>query len=201
MDFKEFAVKILEFFIASLPILLIHIRNNKVVKGEVNNFGLGVDKAKDKIVEKFETKTKNLIERLDSQIDETIGKVDKTLEGINTKVEGFQKELESNKNQLEVMAKTNKASFEIISYLLSKDETLIANGSSQFLLNKLNMTKKELEEYPTKLSTDYNLIEHALKDQLLILGEENFNALIEKVKEGIVYENEERKTEEPQTSK
>ncbi len=191
MDAREFGMAILEYFIANIPtiiaLIVVMFNNFKKIKNKVSQFDISVLSTEKKVIDKVEEKVGDLLDNVEEKMSLTIDKVDETLDTIGEQVSGFEEELSLLKTKNEHLFKTNKAAFEIISLLISGNEELIQKGLSTLVVNKLSKTKQELEQYPNLISTDEKAFISAVREQFTILGEENFERLIEKALRGNDY--------------
>jgi Na+/phosphate symporter len=202
MDAREFGMAILEYFIANIPtiiaLIVVMFNNFKKIKNKVSQFDASVLSTEKNVINKVEEKVGELLDNVEGEIAKvsksfeekmslTIDKVDETLDTIGKQVSGFEDELALLKIKNEHLFKTNKAAFEIISLLISGNEELIQKGLSTRVVNKLSKTKQELEQYPNLISTDEKAFISAVREQFTILGEENFERLIEKALKGNDY--------------
>lgn len=202
MDAREFGMAILEYFIANIPtiiaLIVVMFNNFNKIKNKVSQFDVSVLSTEKNVINKVEEKVGDLLDNVEGKIAKlsksfeekmslTIDKVDETLDTIGKQVSGFEEELALLKTKNEHLFKTNKAAFEIISLLISGNEELIQKGLSTRVVNKLNKTKQELEQYPDLISTDEKAFIGAVREQYAILGEENFERLIEKALRGNNY--------------
>jgi hypothetical protein len=191
MDAREFGMAILEYFIANIPtiiaLIVVMFNNFNKIKNKVSQFDISVLSTEKNVINKVEEKVGDLLDNVEEKMSLTIDKVDETLDTIGEQVSGFEEELSLLKIKNEHLFKTNKAAFEIISILISGNEELIQKGLSTRVVNKLNKTKQELEQYPDLISTDEKAFIGAVREQFTILGEENFERLIKKALKGKDY--------------
>lgn len=184
MNFQEFGMSVLEYAIANIPTLIalvfMHTNKFKKVEEQVKTIDFSLLKTKDNIVGTIENKVNNVLENVDKRFEKTIDRVDDFLKGVDEKVSSFKEELELYRIQNEHLVKENKVSHEIISLLVSKNENLVRDGVASLIVNKLSLSKEELERYPELISSDINFFASALKEQYHLLGEEKFKELITK---------------------
>lgn len=182
MDAKQFGLSILEYFIANIPTILVMvmsmINNFKKIKSQVSLFDLKVLKTENNVVEKVETKVNDLTKMVENRLEKTVDKVDITLEKIGKTVDTFANKISFLENKVEHLFKTNKAAFDLISVLISGNDDLVENGIASLIINKMNLTKEELESYPELIATDKVAFANAMKEQYIILGKENFKKLL-----------------------
>lgn len=191
MDFKELAQAVLQYAIANIPTLILlvvtYATEKKKLEGEVVEIKNSLLGNKEEIVNKIEGKFNDIIENVDKRIEKTIDKVDKVMTDTLEKVETFADELKEQKNQIEHLFKTNKIAQEVISLLVSGNETLVRDGVATKIVNKLALTKEEIEKYPHLISTDKEAFIKAVKEQYVMLGKEQFEEMILQTLKEIVY--------------
>lgn len=182
MDAKEFGLSILEYFIANIPTILVMVismvSNFKKIKTEVSLFDSKVLRTENNVVEKVETKVNDLTKMVENRLEKTIDKVDITLEKIGGTVDTFANKIGFLENKVEHLFKTNKVAFDLISILISGNSDLVENGIASLIINKMSLTKEELESYPELIATDKVAFANAMKEQYVLLGKENFENLL-----------------------
>lgn len=182
MDAREFGLSILEYFIANIPTILVIVisivSNFKKIKTEVSLFDSKILRTENNVVEKVETKVNDLTKMVENRLEKTIDKVDITLDNIGETVDTFANKISFLEIKVEHLFKTNKAAFELISILISGNSDLIESGIASLIINKMSLTKEELESYPELIATDKVAFANAVKEQYVILGKENFENLL-----------------------
>lgn len=182
MNAQEFGLSILEYFIANIPTILAiaisMVSNFKKIKTQVSLFDSKVLRTENNVVEKVETKVNDLTKMVENRLEKTIDKVDITLDNIGGTVDTFANKISFLENKVEHLFKTNKAAFDLISILISGNGDLIESGIASLIINKMSLTKEELESYPELISTDKVAFANAMKEQYVILGKENFENLL-----------------------
>ena len=182
MNAQEFGISILEYFIANIPTILVIVisivSNFKKIKTEVSLFDSKVLRTENNVVEKVETKVNDLTKMFENRLENTIDKVDITLDKIGGTVDTFANKISFLENKVEHLFKTNKVAFDLISILISGNSDLIESGIASLIINKMSLTKEELESYPELIATDKVAFANAMKEQYVILGKENFENLL-----------------------
>lgn len=182
MDAKDFGLSILEYFIANIPtiaIMVMSILNNfRKIKNEVSLLDKKVLRTENNIIDKVESKVNGVVSMVESRLNDTVDKVDTTLDKIENVVEGFANKIEFLETRTEQLVKTNKVAFDVISFLISGNDDFIDNGVASIVINKMKLSKEELEKYPNLLATDKEAFANAMKEQYVILGKENFEKFI-----------------------
>ena len=84
----------------------------------------------------------------------------------------------------------NKVAFDLISILISGNDDLVESGIASLIINKMSLTKEELESYPELIATDKVAFANAMKEQYVLLGKENFENLLMDTLKGIGYGKE-----------
>lgn len=182
MNAQEFGLSILEYFIANIPTILVlvisMVNNFKKIKTEVSLFDSKVLRTENNVVEKVETKVNDLTKMVENRLEKTIDKVDITLDNIGGTVDTFANKISFLENKVEHLFKTNKVAFDLISILISGNSDLIESGIASLIINKMSLTKEELESYPELIATDKVAFANAMKEQYVLLGKENFENLL-----------------------
>ena len=182
MDIKALGVSILQYMIANIPTIIgtFMILGNrfKKVDTQVSLFDKNLSLSKDAIVSKIEEKVSKLNDKFEDKMDKTIEKVDKTLGKSLVVLDSFGEKMIFLGTQVEYLTKSNKVAFDIIAKLVGDNDNLINNGVASTIVNKLSMTKKEMENYPELISSNKEAFVNALKEQYAILGKENFESIL-----------------------
>jgi predicted phage tail protein len=182
MNAQEFGLSILEYFIANIPTILVlvisNVSNFKKINTEVSLFDSKVLRTENNVVEKVETKVNDLTKMVENRFEKTIDKVDITLEKIGGTVDTFANKISFLENKVEHLFKTNKVAFDLISILISGNGDLVESGIASLIINKMSLTKEELESYPELIATDKVALANAMKEQYVLLGKENFENLL-----------------------
>lgn len=182
MNIQELLVGILESFVANLPqfamFAFLFITNLSEMKKKVSMFSSSVENSEKSILTVVETKVSNLLTFTTNKIENTINKVDKLVEETNDKIDTFSKRIDNLGVFMEQVFKTNKVAFDIISLLISGNDKFVDSGVASIVVNKMRLSKEELEKYPNLLATDKETFANAMKEQYIILGKENFEQLI-----------------------
>lgn len=194
MNAQEFGLSILEYFIANIPTILVMVismvSNFKKIKTEVSLFDSKVLRTENNVVEKVETKVNDLTKMVENRLEKTIDKVDITLDKIGGTVDTFANKISFLENKVEHLFKTNKVAFDLISILISGNGDLVESGIASLIINKMSLTKEELESYPELIATDKVAFANAMKEQYVLLGKENFENLLMDTLKGIGYGKE-----------
>jgi restriction endonuclease Mrr len=182
MNAQEFGLSILEYFIANIPTILVlaisMVSNLKKIKTEISLFDSKVLRTENNVVEKVETKVNDLTKMVENRLEKTVDKVDITLDNIGGTVDTFANKISFLENKVEHLFKTNKVAFDLISILISGNGDLVESGIASLIINKMSLTKEELESYPELIATDKVALANAMKEQYVLLGKENFENLL-----------------------
>lgn len=217
MDINELGTRIIENIVANIPQFIVLVSTImfylKDVKKKTNEFPEKLFDVKKTLTDTWvETKT-NLKDSFDSLKSELISINNDTKELLNQTVESvsrqiyenvnevmfsmkeelsnYKSELTKSKDQFNLLVKENKVFMELISILVAQDPTKVKEGVASLVSKKLNIAKEELEKYPEKLLTDMNFLQETLKETLVMIGAEKFEALLR----SIGYEEQEKTTE------
>lgn len=190
MNLQELGINILNIMIANIPYMVFLFTELFKMKKKVNDFDFKVNVSEKNILEKVEKKVNNLLEFTEDKISKTIDKVDATINDINLKVDGFSKQIETLNLNYEHIVKENKIAFEIIATLIGENSEYVKNGVAKIVVDKVNMTQKELQEYPELISSDLEAFKNALIEQEKLLGRDNLKLIIEQTIKGFGYDKE-----------
>lgn len=130
-----------------------------------------------KKVELMEQNNINFLSKLEDKIFPTIEK----LENYSNKIENLINSVKTTQLQNNYIIKTSKASFEIISTLVSKDANMVKNGVATMVINQCNKSKEEFEKMATELSTDYEIMKATTKELFNLVGEVKFKDILEEI--------------------
>lgn len=191
----EHIIKILEIIIANIPQMIILFSfvfsSIKTMKNKVNNFSKNVLKSETTIKEEVKKHQNNLV----GVVNEALNRTKEVISEVKELTNKFTEKIEHLEIKNEQLFRTNKIAFEIISELVSKNPKLIKENISQVIIDKLEFTKKDLEQYPKNLVGDEKKVKQFLKELYLLVGENTFRNIIEQSIKGFDYEGEKREEE------
>lgn len=208
MDFNELLTRFIENVVANIPQLVatlgIIIFNLQQMKKKVATFPAIAKNTQDKlkidfdetskVLQKaFESSAKDLKEVVQIEVKGFVDKVSTEMTNIKDEMHSFQESIDLTKDQFNLLTKENKLFMDIIATLLGQDVAKIKSGISAQIINKLNLTKKELEKYPETLMTNMEFLEKTLKEILVVTDGAKLNELLR----GLGYEKT-KETEELQ---
>ena len=185
MDWNAFLTQTIENVVATIPALAVLasplIYGLKKIKEVTSKFPSSVDETKATLTSKFNDTTNNLKTMFEEKNEELQQKVNGSLVGMKDELANYQKQLLEAKDQTNMLVKQNKLYMDTIAELTAQDPKQIQNGIATKLSTKINMTREELLAYPEKLMNDTGLLEKALVEAKAVLGEENYQKLLDKV--------------------
>lgn len=208
MDFNELLTRFIENVVANIPQLVatlgIIIFNLQQMKKKVATFPAIAKNTQDKlkidfnetskVLQKaFESSAKDLKEVVQVEVKGFVDKVSTEMTNIKDEMHSFQESIDLTKDQFNLLTKENKLFMDIIATLLGQDVAKIKSGISAQIINKLNLTKQELEKYPETLMTNMEFLEKTLKEILVVTDGAKLNELLR----GLGYEKT-KETEELQ---
>lgn len=208
MDFNELLTRFIENVVANIPQLVatlgIIIFNLQQMKKKVATFPAIAKNTQDKlkidfdetskVLQKaFESSAKDLKEVVQVEVKGFVDKVSTEMTNIKGEMHSFQESIDLTKDQFNLLTKENKLFMDIIATLLGQDVAKIKSGISAQIINKLNLTKQELEKYPETLMTNMEFLEKTLKEILVVTDGAKLNELLR----GLGYEKT-KETEELQ---
>lgn len=208
MDFNELLTRFIENVVANIPQLVatlgIIIFNLQQMKKKVATFPAIAKNTQDKlkidfdetskVLQKaFESSAKDLKEVVQVEVKGFVDKVSTEMTNIKDEMHSFQESIDLTKDQFNLLTKENKLFMDIIATLLGQDVAKIKSGISAQIINKLNLTKQELEKYPETLMTNMEFLEKTLKEILVVTDGTKLNELLR----GLGYEKT-KETEELQ---
>lgn len=208
MDFNELLTRFIENVVANIPQLVatlgIIIFNLQQMKKKVATFPAIAKNTQDKlkidfdetskVLQKaFENSAKDLKEVVQIEVKGFVDKVSTEMTNIKDEMHSFQESIDLTKDQFNLLTKENKLFMDIIATLLGQDVAKIKSGISAQIINKLNLTKQELEKYPETLMTNMEFLEKTLKEILVVTDGAKLNELLR----GLGYEKT-KETEELQ---
>lgn len=208
MDFNELLTRFIENVVANIPQLVatlgIIIFNLQQMKKKVATFPAIAKNTQDKlkidfdetskVLQKaFESSAKDLKEVVQIEVKGFVDKVSTEMTNIKDEMHSFQESIDLTKDQFNLLTKENKLFMDIIATLLGQDVAKIKSGISAQIINKLNLTKQELEKYPETLMTNMEFLEKTLKEILVVTDGTKLNELLR----GLGYEKT-KETEELQ---
>lgn len=208
MDFNGLLTRFIENVVANIPQLVatlgIIIFNLQQMKKKVATFPAIAKNTQDKlkidfdetskVLQKaFESSAKDLKEVVQIEVKGFVDKVSTEMTNIKDEMHSFQESIDLTKDQFNLLTKENKLFMDIIATLLGQDVAKIKSGISAQIINKLNLTKQELEKYPETLMTNMEFLEKTLKEILVVTDGAKLNELLR----GLGYEKT-KETEELQ---
>lgn len=196
--------EIITSLITRIPELVIALtlilQGLKAIQTKVSLFPANLEKTKTTLNDSF-TESKNVLIKefaetkvalLNEVADfkkQIIAQVGETLTGMQGELNKYQELLKANTEQSNVLARQNKVFMDIIANLISKDPEKIREGLAAYVSTQVGLSKEEHEKYPERLMTELPVLEKALKEALIVIGDKAFEEMLRK----IGYERKEEK--------
>lgn len=196
MNLAEFGPQVLQGVIATAPGLAILAgsiyTNLKKVKENVATFPQEVNNTKEKISSEFKIAETSIKTSLDSYKEEmqdklTImeesltSKVNGNLEGMKSELSTYQEEMRMAKEQSNMLVKQNKVYMDTISELMAQDPKLIQSGIASKIVTRISSTNEDLSKTPENILMNSKLLEKALFEAKVVLGEVEYKKLLARV--------------------
>ena len=187
---------VVEEIIAAIPqivvVLTTVVYSLNAIKAKVNSFPVQIKETKetvdtnlketkDAITSSLQTQQNALSSIVEDMRQEIVKQVGETLINMEKELETYKKELVSNSEQTNMLIRQNKMFTDIIATLVAKDPKFIQDDVAKNILQRTNLSKEELENYPQVLIKELPKLEGALKEALLVLGKEKFEEVLGKV--------------------
>jgi hypothetical protein len=203
----ELITNVIEEIIAAIPqivvVLTTVVYSLNAIKAKVNSFPKIAEENQQKnIAELTDTKnkmssmmedTRNKVESMleksgvefrtlfSAFADENHQKVGKTLEDMKQELVEYKRDLKANSDQTNMLVRQNKVFTDVIASLIVDDPKKVLDGVAKVVMQRTNLSKQELENYPELLIKELPMLEVALKEAMLVLGDEKFEEMLKKV--------------------
>jgi hypothetical protein len=113
--------------------------------------------------------------------EENHKKVGQTLVDMKRELVDYQKDLKSSSDQTNMLVRQNKMFTDVITALVVEDPKKVVNGVAKAVMQRTNLSKEEMENYPELLIKELPMLENALKEAMAVLGNEKFEEMLKKV--------------------
>lgn len=181
----ELVQGVVEEIIAAVPqivvVLTTVVYSLKAIRDKVNSFPKQISETKESINVSLQTQQNALSAIVEGMRQEIVKQVGETLINMEKELETYKKELISNSEQVNILIRQNKMFTDIIATLVAKDPKFIQDDVAKNILQRTNLSKEDLENYPQLLIKEMPKLEGALKEALLVLGEKKFEEVLGKV--------------------
>ena len=92
-------------------------------------------------------------------------------------LENYSSQLQSTTEQVNILSRQNKVYLDIILKLVAQDPQKVKDGV-KYVTTLVNSTKQELERYPQLLIKELPKLQMALKEALVVMGQQEFQKLL-----------------------
>jgi F0F1-type ATP synthase membrane subunit b/b' len=186
---------VVEEIIAAIPqivvVLTTVVYSLNAIKAKVNSFPIQIKETKETVdtnlketkdsinasLSQSQNKMSNIVEDMRQEIVKQVGE---TLVNMEKEMASYKEQLSSNSDQVNILVRQNKMFTDVIATLVAKDPKLIQDGVAKNILQRTNLSKEDLENYPQLLIKELPRLEGALKEALLVLGKEKFEEVLGK---------------------
>lgn len=187
---------VVEEIIAAIPqivvVLTTVVYSLNAIKAKVNSFPIQIKETKQTLdtnlkeqqasinasLEQSKVAITNIVAEMREKILEN---VNQTLVDMEKELSEYKRDLKSNSDQVNMLVRQNKVFTDIIATLVAEDPKKVQDGVAKIVLQRTNMSKQDLENYPQVLVKELPKLEGALKEAYAVLGKEKFEELLGKV--------------------
>lgn len=187
---------VVEEIIAAIPqivvVLTTVVYSLNAIKAKVNSFPIQIKETKQTLdtnlkeqqasinasLEQSKVAITNIVAEMREKILES---VNQTLVDMEKELSEYKRDLKSNSDQVNMLVRQNKVFTDIITTLVAEDPKKVQDGVAKIVLQRTNMSKQDLENYPQVLVKELPKLEGALKEAYAVLGKEKFEELLGKV--------------------
>jgi phosphoribosylaminoimidazole-succinocarboxamide synthase len=192
----DLITNVIEEMIAAIPqivvVLTTVVYSLNAIKARVNSFpvqiketkdtmNLNLKETKDSVNSSLSQSKKEISEIVNDMRKEMLKSVNETLVDMKKELVDYQNDLKSSSDQTNMLVRQNKILMQVISDLVGKDTEMVAKGVAKQLAFRTNLSKEELENYPELLIKELPMLENALKEAMLVLGDGKFEEMLKKV--------------------
>ena len=193
-ELQVFLQDMVAALLASLPQLVIVLGYLftfvKSIKGKVDSFPAKVDEFQKISNEKFDSLQVSvngsidkmqdfLFNNLPNQIQEQVKTaISSYLDPLVVLLENYSSQLQSTTEQVNILSRQNKVYLDIILQLVAQDPQKVKDGVAKYVTTLVNSTKQELERYPQLLIKELPKLQMALKEALVVMGQQEFQKLL-----------------------
>ena len=162
----------------------------KSIKGKVDSFPDKIDEFQKISNEKFDSLQVSVNGRIDkmqdflfnnlpNQIQEQVkNAIGSYLDPLLSMLENYSSQLQSTTEQVNILSRQNKVYLDIILKLVAQDPQKVKDGVAKYVTTLVNSTKQELERYPQLLIQELPKLQMALKEALVVMGQQEFQKLL-----------------------
>lgn len=176
---------VVEEIIAAIPqivvVLTTVVYSLNAIKQKVNTFPLKMEETKKNLNTSFEQTKKDLLLTTDEVTKKIQASVEASLVSMGKELQGYKQQLQSESDQVNLLVRQNKVFIELLTSLATKEPSKLKEDVSKIIAQRSILSKQELENYPTLLVKELPMLEKALKEAYLVLGESKLKEILGKI--------------------
>jgi hypothetical protein len=187
---------VIEEIIAAIPqivvVLTTVVYSLNAIKSKVNKFPIQIedtklslnksfDESKQSLNASFAQTKKEMLEMVDNTTKKIGLSVDEKLIFMAGELQGYKQQLQSESDQVNLLVRQNKVFTDIIGALVSKEPSKVNEGVAKIVAQRTTLSKEEMEKYPSLLIKELPMLENALKEAFVVLGEGKLAEILGKI--------------------
>lgn len=187
---------VVEEIIAAIPqivvVLTTVVYSLNAIKQKVNTFPMRIedtkaslnksfDQVKENLSTSFEKTKKDLLLTTDEVTKKIQASVEASLVSMGKELQGYKQQLQSESDQVNLLVRQNKVFVELLTALATKEPSKLKEDVSKIISQRSILSKQELENYPSLLIKELPMLEKALKEAYVVLGESKLKEILGKI--------------------
>lgn len=187
---------VVEEIIAAIPqivvVLTTVVYSLNAIKQKVNTFPVRIedtkaslnksfDQVKQNLSSSFEQTKKDLLLTTDEVTKKIQASVEASLVSMGKELQGYKQQLQSESDQVNLLVRQNKVFVELLTALATKEPSKLKEDVSKIISQRSILSKQELENYPSLLIKELPMLEKALKEAYVVLGESKLKEILGKI--------------------
>ncbi len=187
---------VVEEIIAAIPqivvVLTTVVYSLNAIKQKVNTFPVRIedtkaslnksfDQVKQNLSSSFEQTKKDLLLTTDEVTKKIQASVEASLVSMGKELQGYKQQLQSESDQVNLLVRQNKVFIELLTSLATKEPSKLKEDVSKIISQRSILSKQELENYPSLLIKELPMLEKALKEAYVVLGESKLKEILGKI--------------------
>lgn len=176
---------VVEEIIAAIPqivvVLTTVVYSLNAIKQRVNTFPLKMEETKKTLSTSFEQTKKDLLLTTDEVTKKIQASVEASLVSMGKELQGYKQQLQSESDQVNLLVRQNKVFVELLTALATKEPSKLKEDVSKIISQRSILSKQELENYPSLLIKELPMLEKALKEAYVVLGESKLKEILGKI--------------------
>jgi hypothetical protein len=187
---------VIEELLAAIPqivvVLTTVVYSLNAIKAKVNTFptkmedtklslNKSFDETKESLNTSFSETKKEIIDIVDNTTKKISESVDEKLIFMAEQLKDYKKQLQSESDQVNLLVRQNKVFTELLGKSILENPEKISNEVLQIINQRVTLSKEDLESYPTLLIKELPMLQNALKEALVVLGEGKFKEILGKI--------------------